>query len=177
MSQTSSKNRKKQPENKRIPRKTVIVIGVVLAICIAVIAGVVLTKQGPFGTGASVNTSANTSPSFTSAGALYSKSVDLANAGDYQGALEDANEALAQNISSLTPLIQSNRAGILVALGRYDDAIAAADVAINTPGNLTTLRSIAWYNKANALQALGRSAEADAAYANATALDPTLKHP
>ncbi len=90
MSQTSSKNRKNQPEKKKVPRKTVIVIGVVLAICIAVIAGIVLTKQGPFGTGAPVNTSANTSPSFTSAGALYSKSVDLANAGDYQDALEDA---------------------------------------------------------------------------------------
>ena len=60
-------------------------------------------------------------------------------------ALQIADEALAQNISSLTPLIQSNRAGILVELGRYDDAIAAADVAINTPGNLTTLQTIAWY--------------------------------
>jgi tetratricopeptide (TPR) repeat protein len=177
MIQTSGKSRKTQPEKKKISRKTVIAIGIVFVICIAVIAGVVLTKQGPFGTGAPVNTSANTSPSFTSAGALYSKSVDLANAGNYNDALTAADEALAQNISSLTPLIQSNRAGILVELGRYNDAIAAADVAINAPGNLTTLRSIAWYNKANALQALGQSAEADAAYANATALDPTLKHP
>ena len=177
MSQTSGKNRKNQPEKNKVSRKTVIVIGIACVICIGAIAGVILTTQGPLGTGVPVNTSANTSPSFTSAGALYTKSVDLANAGNYNDALAAADEALAQNISSLTPLIQSNRAGILVALGHYDDAIAAADVAINTPGNLTTLRSIAWYNKANALQALGRSAEADAAYANATALDPTLKHP
>jgi tetratricopeptide (TPR) repeat protein len=176
MSQTSGKNRKSQPEKKKISRKIVIAIGIVFVICIAVIVGVVLTTQGPFGAGATVNKSANTAPSFTSAGALYTKSVDLANAGNYNDALVAADEALAQNISSLTPLIQSNRAGILVELGRYNDAIAAADVAINTPGNLTTLRSIAWYNKANALQELGRSAEADAAYANATALDPTLKH-
>ena len=103
--------------------------------------------------------------------------MDLANAGKYQDALDKADAALAYNVSSLNPLIQSNRAGILKMLGRYDEAIVAADVAINAPGNLTTLRSIAWYNKANALSALGRTAEADAAYANASTLDPTLKHP
>ena len=110
-------------------------------------------------------------------GHCTAKSVDLANAGNYQDALSDADAALAENVSSLTPLIQSNRAGILVELGRYNEAIDAADVAINAPGNLTTLRAIAYYNKANALNALGRSAEADAAYANASALDSTLKHP
>ncbi len=104
-------------------------------------------------------------------------SVDLAYAGNYNEALQDADLALAQNVSSLIPVIQSNRAGILVELGRYNDAIAAADVAIDAPGNLTTLRSIAWYNKANALKALGQNAEADAAYANASALNPNLKHP
>jgi len=104
--------------------------------------------------------------------------VDLANAGNYKDALEAADAALAQNVSSLTPLIQSNRAGILTMLGRYDEAIAAADVAINTPGgNLNNLLSIAYYNKANALRALGRSAEADANYAHALALNPALKHP
>jgi tetratricopeptide (TPR) repeat protein len=126
---------------------------------------------------ASASNSADTSASFNSAGALYTESVDLANAGDYQDALNAADAALADNVSSLIPIIQSNRAGILVELGRYDEAIAAANVAINTPGNLPTLRSIAYYNEANALQALGRSAEADAAYANASALNPTLKHP
>lgn len=104
-------------------------------------------------------------------------SVDLADAGNYNEALQDADLALAQNVASLTPIIQSNRAGILVELGRYNDAIDAADVAINTPGNLTTLRAIAYYNKANALQALGRTTDADAAYANASALNPSLKHP
>ena len=169
MSQTRAKSRKNQPEKKRVSRKTVIVIGVVLVVCIvASAAGVVLMRQGPL----SPAPVWNAKNSFTTAGAYYCTSVDLAYAGNYQSALEDADLALAQNVSSLTPLIQSNRAGILVELGRYNDAIAAADVAINTPGNLTTLRSIAWYNKANALQALGRSAEADAAYANATALEP-----
>jgi len=62
-------------------------------------------------------------------------------------------------------------------LGRNNEALDAADFAINAQGNLTSLRSIAYYNKGNALTALNRTAEADAAYANATALDPALKHP
>ena len=175
-----SRKKNAQSEEKikrRIPRAYILAIGIVLVICIAIIAGLVLTKQGPWGPEATVNTSANETSPFTSAGALSSKSVDLANAGNYQDALSDADAALAENVSSLTPLIQSNRAGILVELGRYNEAIDAADVAINAPGNLTTLRAIAYYNKANALNALGRSAEADAAYANASALDSTLKHP
>ena len=175
MSQISkTKGRKIRPEKKRVSRKTVIAIGVVIVVCIvAAAAGLVLMKQGPL----SPAPVRNTSNSFTSAGAYYCMSVDLAYAGNYNEALQDADLALAQNVSSLIPVIQSNRAGILVELGRYNDAIAAADVAIDAPGNLTTLRSIAWYNKANALKALGQNAEADAAYANASALNPNLKHP
>lgn len=161
----------------KISKTTILVIGVVIVAIIAIIAGVLLLKQGPLVQNAPVNASENTSQAFASAGELYSKSVDLANAGNYKAALEAADAALAKNISSLNPLIQSNRAGILVMLGRNNEAIEAADAAINAPGNLTTLRSVAYYNKGNALTAEGRTAEADAAYANATALDPTLKHP
>ncbi len=63
---------------------------------------------------------------FNEAGALYSKSVDLANEGKYEEALKAANDALALNVTSLEPLIQSNRAGILVMLGRNREAITAA---------------------------------------------------
>jgi len=115
--------------------------------------------------------------SFQNAGALYTKSVDLANQGNYQQALDAADQALALNESSLTPVIQANRAGILVMLGDNAGAITAADVAIFSEGNLTTTRSIAWFNKGNALRNLGRIDEARAAYANATALDPTLQPP
>ncbi len=115
--------------------------------------------------------------SLTSAGALYSQSVDLANEGRYQEALDAADEALAMNVSSLTALIQSNRAGILVMLHRNDEAIAAADAALAVEGNLTTVRSIAWYNRGNALRALGRNAEAQDAYNRAYALDNTLVPP
>ncbi|MGA2917033.1 tetratricopeptide repeat protein [Methanoregula sp.] len=120
---------------------------------------------------------ADSSESLNTAGALYSKSVDMANAGNYQEALDAADNALAMNVTSLTALIQSNRAGILVMLNRNDEAITAADAALAVEGNLTTVHSIAWYNKGNALRALGRIDEARTAYANANALDPTLVAP
>jgi len=114
---------------------------------------------------------------YNSAGALYSDSVDLANEGKYQQALDTADKALAMNVTSLTGLIQSNRAGILVMLDRNEEAISAADAALAVEGNLTTVHSIAWYNKGNALRALGRISEAKTAYDNAYALDKTLTPP
>jgi len=114
---------------------------------------------------------------FQEAGAFYTKSVDLANAGNYSEALSDADQALTLNATSLIPLVQANRAGILVELGRNNEAITAADAALSYKGNMTTLQSIAWFNKGNALRNLGRLEEARAAYSNATALDPTLKPP
>ena len=112
-----------------------------------------------------------------SAGALYSKSVDFANVGKYQEALDASDQALALNVTSLTGLIQSNRAGILVMLNRNTEAISAADAALAIEGNLTSVHSIAWYNKGNALRALGRTTEAKNAYAEAYALDNTLVPP
>lgn len=120
---------------------------------------------------------ADSTDPINSAGALYSKSVDLANEGKYQEALDAADQALAMNVTSLTGLIQSNRAGILVMLHRQDEAITAADAALTIEGNLTTVHSIAWYNKGNALRALGRVTEAQDAYTHAYALDKTLVPP
>jgi len=112
-----------------------------------------------------------------SAGALYSKSVDLANEGKYNEALQAADQALALNVSSLMPVIQANRAGILTVTGRFEEAIVAADASLASDGNLTTTHSIAWYNKGDALRHLGRVDEAKAAFARAQALDPTLLPP
>jgi tetratricopeptide (TPR) repeat protein len=114
---------------------------------------------------------------FNDAGALYSKSVDLANEGKYEEALKAADEALALNVSSLVPLIQSNRAGILVMLGRNREAISAADVALSSNDNLTTVFSVAYFNKGNALKNLGQIDEAKAAYAKAQELDKSLVPP
>ena len=120
---------------------------------------------------------AETSTGVQSAGALYDKSVDLANAGKYNEALLAADQALALNVSSLMPIIQANRAGILTVIGRYNEALVAADAALASEGNLTTTHSIAWYNKGDALRHLGRVDEAKTAFARAQALDPTLIPP
>jgi tetratricopeptide (TPR) repeat protein len=114
---------------------------------------------------------------FNDAGALYSKSVDLANEGKYEEALKAADDALALNVSSLVPLIQSNRAGILVMLGRNREAISAADVALSSNDNLTTVFSVAYFNKGNALKNLGQIDDAKAAYAKAQELDKSLIPP
>ena len=121
--------------------------------------------------------SSNPAAKFNEAGALYSKSVDLANEGKYEEALKAADDALALNVNSLVPLIQSNRAGILVMLGRNREAISAADVALSSKENLTTVFSVAYFNKGNALKNLGQTDEAKAAYAKAQELDSSLIPP
>jgi tetratricopeptide (TPR) repeat protein len=121
--------------------------------------------------------SSNPAAKFNDAGALYSKSVDLANEGKYEEALKAADDALALNVNSLVPLIQSNRAGILVMLGRNREAISAADVALSSKENLTTVFSVAYFNKGNALKNLGQIDEAKAAYAKAQELDNSLIPP
>ena len=121
--------------------------------------------------------SSNPAAKFNDAGALYSKSVDLANEGKYEEALKAADDALALNVDSLVPLIQSNRAGILVMLGRNREAISAADVALSSKENLTTVFSVAYFNKGNALKNLGQIDEAKAAYAKAQELDNSLIPP
>lgn len=120
---------------------------------------------------------ADQSAELQSAGALYSQSVDLANEGKYTEALKAADQALALNVTSLIPVIQANRAGILTVIGRYDDSLVAADAELVSDVNLTTTHSIAWYNKGDALRHLGRADEAKAAFARAQALDPTLTPP
>jgi tetratricopeptide (TPR) repeat protein len=120
---------------------------------------------------------ADDAAAMNTAGALYSQSVDLANEGKYQQALDASDKALAMNVTALTGLLQSNRAGILVMLKRNNEAITAADAALAIEGNLTAVHSIAWYNKGNALRNLGRTAEAKDAYDNAYALDNTLVPP
>ncbi|MEN6443372.1 MAG: tetratricopeptide repeat protein [Methanoregula sp.] len=166
--------KKAVPQKPGISRNSVLAIGVIAVIVIIVIA-VFASMPTSKNAGVSGNASVNASDPFTIAGALYSKSVDLANAGNYKEALQAADLALEQNASPLIPIIQANRAGILVMLGRNEEAIAAADVAINAQGNLTGTHSIAYYNKGNALRALGNLTEAEAAYQQAYALNPGLK--
>lgn len=139
--------------------------------CISVAIILIICLCAPFAA------AADTADPMNAAGALYTRSVDLAEAGNYTGALAAADAALAYNQSSLTAIIQAHRSGLLVELKRYNEAIAAADVAIAVPGNLTIAHSVAYFNKGNALLSLGKTAQAREAYAKAHELDSSLTSP
>jgi len=147
--------------------KMYLIAGVIIAVLIIAVALLVLLPS----------MSPDPAAKFQQAGALYTKSVDLANDGKYTDALKAADDALALDTPQLMPIIQSNRAGILVMLGRNADAVTAADAALSSKENLTTTFSVAYFNKGNALRNLGRTDEAKAAYAKAHELDPTLVSP
>ena len=140
-------------------------------LCMYVLAALLLCMGAP------LSSAADPSDAFTTAGGLYTKSVDLAGAGNYSGALATADAALAYNETALTAVIQAHRSGLLVQLKRYDEAIAAADAAIAVPGNLTVAHSVAYYNKGNALVTLGRTDEARVAFDRAHELDSSLVSP
>jgi len=147
--------------------KTYLIAGSLIAILVIALALLVVLPA----------LTADPAAKFQQAGALYTKSVDLANEGKYTEALKAADDALALNTPQLMPIIQSNRAGILVMLGKNDEALTAADAALSSHENLNTTFSIAYFNKGNALRNLGRTDEAKAAYAKAHELDPTLVSP
>jgi tetratricopeptide (TPR) repeat protein len=153
------------------------IAGSLVAVLIVVIVIlVVIPSMSPEASSTNAS-STDASARFKEAGELYSDSVDLANEGKYEEALKFADDALALNVSQLVPLIQSNRAGILVMLGRDREAITAADVALSSKENLTTVFSIAYFNKGNALKNLGRIDEAKSAYTKAHELDNSLVSP
>jgi len=106
----------------------------------------------------------------------YNQAVDLANTGQFSAALQANEKALAIN-QSFT-IAWANEAGILVQLGRYEDAIKAADMVIlvnNT--QMPNTYAAAYFSKGDALRALGKADEAHEAYVVANNLDPTLPIP
>jgi tetratricopeptide (TPR) repeat protein len=108
----------------------------------------------------------------------YNKAVDLANAGQFPQALAANEQALARNQEF--PIAWANEAGILVQVGRYDDAIKAADNVLNSNRTGLPMKytfAAAYYSKGDALRALGRINEAKANYKNASELDPSLTAP
>jgi tetratricopeptide (TPR) repeat protein len=108
----------------------------------------------------------------------YNSAVDLANAGKFTEALQANEKALA--INQTFPLAWANQAGILVQLGRYDDAIRAADTGLlsNVTGQpMVNAFAAAYYSKGDALRALGNLREARINYEKAHELDPTLSIP
>lgn len=106
----------------------------------------------------------------------YNKAVDLAYEGKFSEALDANDQALA--IESDMPLALANKAGILVQLKHYDEAILVADkvMALNQTELPNTIAA-ASYSKGDALAALGRTDEAKDAYDKAYSLDSTLVPP
>jgi len=145
-------------------RNHILVIVIFAIVVVAIVAGAILMQKSTAVTDQEKN------PWY-----WYNNAVDLANAGQYQQALDANQKALAINESF--PLALANKAGILNQLGRYEEAISSADKAINLNYNTPVATASAYFNKGNALRALGRTAEAKTAYAQATALDPTLTNP
>lgn len=106
----------------------------------------------------------------------YNTAVDLAYEGKFTQAMEANDRALA--LEENMPLALANKAGILVQLQRYDEAILVADnvLALNETELPNTIAA-ASYSKGDALAALGRTAEAKDAYEKAYSLDDTLVPP
>lgn len=93
--------------------------------------------------------------------------------GDYQKALEYFDKALASNTTMLgmgdgLMYTYKDRSGVLTDLGRYDEALKAADLGIarypKEPGF--------WNNKGYAYFKMGKFNEAADAYGKAVTLDP-----
>lgn len=98
----------------------------------------------------------------------YNKAVDYAYEGKFLLALNETDRALYEN-ENFT-LAHVTRAGILNALGRYDESLDASDKAIA----LSPDQSAAWNNRAYALIRLGRYPDGLDAAERAASLDPAL---
>jgi tetratricopeptide (TPR) repeat protein len=106
----------------------------------------------------------------------YNQAVDLAYEGKFSQAMEANDHALA--LEPEMPLALANKAGVLVQLGRYDEAIGVADrVLVLNETEMPNTLAAASYSRGDALRALGRTAEAKDAYDKAYALDSTLMPP
>ena len=101
----------------------------------------------------------------------YNNAVDLANAGDYEAALEAINESLAEEANF--SLGYATKSGILYVMGDFTGALEAADKAIEIdPDNADYVN--AYINKGTALILLGRYEESLEASDKAIELDPTV---
>ncbi|OPX73881.1 MAG: lipoprotein NlpI [Methanoregulaceae archaeon PtaB.Bin152] len=98
----------------------------------------------------------------------YNNGVDLAVEGNFPAALESIDKALS--IDPNFTLAWITRAGILNAMGEYNQSLVASDRALA----IDEKQAEAWTNRASALISLGRDEEALEAADRAIELDPRL---
>ena len=104
----------------------------------------------------------------------YNNAQQLISYGEYQRALEMLDKALASNTTLLgmgdgLMYAYKDRVAVLTDLGRYDEAIVAADQAIK----LYPKQPGIWNNKGYVYFKMGKYNEAADAYDKAVQLDPT----
>ena len=104
----------------------------------------------------------------------YNNGSDLASQGKFQDALAETEKALS--IQPNFTLALTQKTGILNVMGKYQDALNAADAAIaaGTP-DMTAALAGAWINRADALVHLGRYQDAIDSATRALAIDPTME--
>lgn len=96
----------------------------------------------------------------------YNNAVDLASAGEYEGALAAVDAALSSDADFTLAL--ATKSGILSAMGRYDEALAGADATIASNPDMV----YGYVAQAGALVGLGRNEEAITAAEAALERDP-----
>lgn len=104
----------------------------------------------------------------------YNNAQQLISNGEYERALEMLDKVLASNTTLLgmgdgLMYTYKDRSGLLTDLGRYEEAVAAADQGITLYRNNSGL----WNNKGYAYYKMGKYSEAVDAYDNAIRIDPT----
>lgn len=96
----------------------------------------------------------------------YNNAVDLAAAGEYDGALVAVDAAIDADPDFTLAL--ATKSGILSAMGRYEEALAAADATVSSNPDMV----YGYVARAEALVQLGRSEEAIVAAQAALDRDP-----
>jgi tetratricopeptide (TPR) repeat protein len=108
------------------------------------------------------------------AGPLFWAARTLVLAGRAQEAVEPMERALALDSSPYArSVILAGRVPVLLAVGRYEDALASADESLR----IRPYGALTWTYRAQALQQLGRGEEAEAARRRAAELAPPIPGP
>lgn len=99
----------------------------------------------------------------------FARAGKLFDEGDYDGSIEDSNEAISRDSGFAEAW---NRRGVAWAeKGEYDNALADMNIAINLDPDIARF----WYNRGNVFMEQGKYDRSDADYREAIRLDPKFQ--